>query len=235
LKCDHIVEIGILKVGLDGSQLDHTVRVNPGRSIPPEATAVHGITDKDVADCPSFSEIAASLVTALEGCDLCGFNIIKFDLLLICAEFDRAGRTFPLEGRQIVDVYHIFCHYEKRDLKAAVRFYCAREHDNAHSAKDDAMATAEVLDAMVGHYPDLPRSPAEIQRRISNRNGVDSSGNFVRNAKGEVLFNFGKHKGKPLTDIARKEPGYLGWMLTDGFYADTKAVVRKALESQRAL
>lgn len=228
---DRIVEIGILKVTPDGRRCRRVLRINPGIPIPPAATEVHGITDADVAEEPRFGDVAAGLATFLDGCDLCGYNLKRFDLRMLHGEFSRAGMALPLQGRAIVDALEIFFAYEKRDLAAAVRFYCNREHENAHSAGADAMATAAVLDAMLARYEELPRSPAGLHQHFQDPNAVDSSGCFVRVA-GQVRFAFGKHRGKPLDAVARMKPDYLQWMLDQGFLDDTKQVVRQALAAR---
>jgi DNA polymerase-3 subunit epsilon len=155
---DRIVEVSVLKVLPDGDRQHRTCRVNPGIPIPAAATAVHGITDADVAGEPSFGQVAAALEEFLRGCDLCGFNIKRFDLPLLYAEFRRAGVPFVLEGRALVDPQEIYHHFERRDLTSAVRFYLGRAHHGAHSAAADVLATAEVLDAMLGRYAELTRT-----------------------------------------------------------------------------
>jgi DNA polymerase-3 subunit epsilon len=225
---DRIVEIGILRVTADNHRSQCILRLNPGIPIPPSATEVHGITDEDVADQPRFADVAGDLLTFLDGCDLCGFNLKRFDLRLLHAEFTRAGISFSLQERAIVDPLEIFFAYEKRDLAAAVRFYCDREHENAHSAGADVLATTEVLDAMLARYEDLPRTTAGLYRHFLDPNAVDSGGYFVRVA-GQVRFAFGKHRGQPLDAVARNKPDYLKWMLAQDFFNDAKAVVRQAL------
>jgi DNA polymerase-3 subunit epsilon len=228
VQTDRIVEIGILKVMPGGRRLRRVLRVNPGVPIPAAATEVHGITDEDVADAPRFAEVAADLLAFLDGCDLAGFNLKRFDLRLLHAECARAGLALPLAGRAIVDALEIFFAYEKRDLAAAVRFYCGREHEGAHAAGADMVATAEVLDAMLERYADLPRTAVGLHQHFKDPNAVDSGGCFVR-VEGQVRFAFGKYRGQPLDGVARTKPDYLKWMLGQDFFDDAKAVVRQAL------
>jgi DNA polymerase-3 subunit epsilon len=228
-----IVEISILKVLPDGRQKHHNHRVNPGIPIPPEATAIHGITDADVSNEPRFAQLAADLRTLLDGCDLCGFNLKRFDLRVLYLEFNRASQPLSLEGRAILDPMEIFHARERRDLAAAVHFYCGREHEGAHAASADVLATAEVLDAMLSRYTDLPRTVAGLDQHLKNPNAVDSAGHFVR-FEGEIRFTFGKHRGQPLEAVARMKPDYLQWMLTQDFFDDTKAVVKEALRRSRS-
>ncbi len=230
---DRIVEIGILKVLPDGRAEHRNHRVNPGIPIPPAATAIHGIADADVANEPRFVQLAANLRAFLEGCDLCGFNIKRFDLRVLYVEFNRASLPLSLEGRAILDPMEIFHAREPRDLAAAVRFYCARcEHENAHAAFADVLAAAEVFDAMLGRYADLPRTVAGLHQHLKNPNAVDSAGNFTR-VEGQLQFAFGKYRGQPLDAVARTKPDYLQWMLAQDFFDDTKAIVKDAL--RRAL
>jgi DNA polymerase III subunit epsilon len=227
-RVDRIVEVCVLLVRPNGQVEEWTRRLNPGIPIPPGATAVHGITDADVAHAPAFEEVAPELLALLDGCDLCGFNLKRFDLRVLYAEFARVDRTLPLDGRAVVDPLEIFHAYERRDLSAAVRFYCGRDHDGAHGAAADVRATAEVLDAMLTRYADLPRSVAGLHQLFKDSKAADSGGRFVR-VEGEVRFAFGKHRGQPLATVARREPDYLKWMLTQDFFDDTKALVRDAL------
>jgi DNA polymerase-3 subunit epsilon len=225
---DRIVEIAILIFCPNGRPTRHVERLHPGMPIPPAATAIHGITDKHVADKPRFKEVAGKLLALLADCDFCGFNLKKFDLRMLYAEFARAGKSLPLENRAIVDPLEIFFAYEKRDLAAAVRFYCGRDHEDAHSAAADVQATAEVLDAMLGRYGDLPRTVAGLHQQFKDPNALDANGSFVR-VNGEVQFAFGKYRGQSLRAVAREKPDYLQWMLTQDFFDDAKALVRQAL------
>ncbi len=232
-KTDRIVEISVLKIQPDGQRTHRTRRLNPGRPIPPEATSVHGITDADIAGEPRFEQVVDSLLSFLEGCDFCGFNPKRFDLRMLYGEVSRAGRKLILEGRAIIDAMEIFHRQEPRDLAAAVRMYLGRDHQDSHSAAADVLATAEILDAMVAHYPDLPRSAAGLHQHFMDAESVDSEG-FFRRLEGEVRFRKGKYRGTPLAAIAAADPGYLEWMLGQDFYEDTKAVARDALAAARS-
>ncbi|MDB5308645.1 MAG: hypothetical protein JWO38_2847 [Gemmataceae bacterium] len=228
---DRIVELSVLKLLPDG-RTHVTRRVNPGVPIPAEASEVHGIYDADVEGEPAFAEVAGGLMVLLDGCDLCGFNIRRFDLRVLHAEFRRAGLTLPLAGRAVIDPLQIFHARERRDLAAAVQFYLGREHAGAHSAAADTAATADVLDAMLGRYRDLPRGVAELFQHFKDPNEVDSTGCFTR-VEGQVRFAFGKYRGQPLAAVAARSPDYLEWMLDQDFFEDTKVVVRQALAARR--
>lgn len=225
---DRIVEISLLKIRPDGTREQRTYRVNPEIPIPPEATRVHGINDADVAGQPRFNQLADELMAFLHECDLCGFNLKRFDLRLLAAELGRVGRELRLQGRHIIDAQEIFHAYERRDLSAALEFYCGKEHASRHSAEADVLATAEILDAMLDRYADLPRRVEELGRHFTDPNSVDASGKFVR-VDGKICFAFGQHRGRTLDDVARLDAAYLDWLLGADFHGDTKAVVKEAL------
>jgi DNA polymerase-3 subunit epsilon len=233
-KVDRIVEVSALKLWPDGAYEHRTRRVNPGVPIPAEATAIHGISDDDVAEMPTFRAIAPGLARYLDGCDLCGYNILKYDLRLLAAEFHRAGVRFPVSGRKIVDACQIFHRREPRDLTAAYRFYCGRGHDGAHGAAADVLATLAVLDAQVAHYDDLPRTVDGLHAYCNDPAALDASGMFGRGEGGRIVFIKGKYKGRSLEDIARAKPDYLEWMLREDYYDDTKRLAAEALQQQEA-
>lgn len=232
-RTDRVVEISVLKVWPERRVEEYTRRLNPGVPIPREATAVHGIGDADVRDAPRFEDVADDLRARLDDCDLCGFNLKRFDLPLLAAEFRRAGCPFVLEGRALIDPQEIFHARERRDLTAAVRFYLGRDHDGAHGAAADVRATAAVLDAMLARYPDLRRDVEGLHGQFLDPRAVDPNGFFTR-VGGEIRFAKGKHRGQPLAFIARTSPDYLEWMLAQDFFEDTKAIAREALRRRGA-
>lgn len=229
---DRIVEISIVKVSptTPGAPNDvevKTRRINPGMPIPPEAQAVHGITDDDVKDCPSFAQIAKSLAQLLQGCDIAGYNSNRFDIPLLAEEFLRAGVDYDFHKRNLVDVQNIFHKKEQRTLKAAYKFYCGENLDNAHSAEADTMATYRVLEAQLDRYAADEEEPlqndVEYLAKYSTVNRyVDYAGRIVLDDNGEPVFNFGKHKGRPVRDVLRSEPSYYNWMMDGDFTLDTK-------------
>ena len=226
-KTDRIVEVAVVRIFPDGSRDDRCRRVNPGVPIPEAATAIHGITDADVKDEPSFGILAPRLAKFLDGCDLCGFNLKRFDLRVLIAEFDRAGHRFPFQERKIVDPLVIFHYRERRDLSAALRFYCDREHQGAHGASADVQATVEILDAMLDRYPDLPRSVDELHDVLRDERDADLERKFIR-VNGQITFNFGKYQGRRLDEVAQESPGYIEWMLGQSFLDDVKELVTEA-------
>ncbi|MHB1558057.1 MAG: exonuclease domain-containing protein [Isosphaeraceae bacterium] len=234
VEVDRIIEISTLKILPDGSNRIHTRRVNPGIPIHPEATAVHGITDADVAHERPFAEIAPGLATYLDGCDLCGYNIWTFDLKILVAEFRRANVPFSTAGRHIVDPCRIFHKREPRDLTAALRFYCNMAHDGAHAAEADVLAALLVLDGQAARYADLPRTIAELHDHMEYPEIVDPFGKLVRRPDGATVFTFGKYRDESVDGVARTDPGYLEWVLRSEFSEEAKAVVRQALGRRAA-
>jgi len=232
LNNDRIVELAFIKITPHGDVLERERRFNPGMPIPPEATAVHGISDADVADELLFCQTARSLAEMLDECDLAGFNIRRFDIPMLVNEFKRCGVDFRVNARRIVDMQNIFHREEPRDLSAAARFYLDREHEEAHTALGDIRTSAGVLGAQLQRYEHLPRDldglHAYCEEYAPTWNEVDRW--FGPEEEGRV-FRRGKHRGRALAEVARDEPDYLRWMLgADDMDDDVIAVVRAALE-----
>lgn len=222
---DRIVELSYIKVMPDGTEVERTMRINPEMPIPAQATAVHHISDSDVADKPTFRMVAQDLLREFEGCDIAGFNSNKFDVPLLVEEFGRAGLSFDMAGRRFVDVQNIFHKMEQRTLVAAYRFYCGKELDGAHSALADTRATYEVLKAQLDRYPATPEfaNDVEVLANFSTQTrNIDLAGRFVKNEKGEAVFNFGKYKGQLVETVLKRDPSYYSWMLQGDFAKDTK-------------
>ena len=222
---DRIVEISIIKMMPDGSEQVKTKRVNPEMPIPPGSTKVHGITDADVANEPTFKMIAGEIASFIDNSDLAGYNSNKFDVPLLVDEFLRAGINFDMKGRRMIDVQNIFHKMEQRTLVAAYRFYCNKEIINAHSAEADIRATYEVLLAQLEKYPDLKADVDYLHEFSSNGNFVDFAGRLVYNDNKEEVFNFGKHKGKTVATVFKEEPSYYDWMMKGEFPLQTKQVI----------
>ena len=228
-RADRIIELCIIKITPNHQRSTHTFRINPECKIPKESTAIHGITDADVADCPTFSMLAREISDLLEGCDLGGFNIARFDIPMLAEEFKRSGIPFSTESRRILDVQRIFHRMEPRDLSAALRFYCGKEHVDAHGAEADVVATIEVFDGQLERYPDLPRDMDKLDDFCNQRNPdwVDSSGKLIWQ-HGEVVLNFGQRRGTSLKSLIEANDGYINWMLRADFPPDTRKIIEDA-------
>lgn len=223
---DRIVEICAVKVMPNGDQEIKTRRLNPTIPISPEAQAVHGISNEDVKDCPKFKEIAKSLAQWMAGCDIAGYNSLKFDIPLLAEEFLRAGVEFDFRKRHLIDVQNIFHKMEQRTLSAAYKFYCQKDLENAHSAEADTLATYEILKAQLDRYPETLKNDVTMLADFSTRSRfVDYAGRIILNDKDQPVINFGKHKGKLVENVLRLEPSYYAWIMNGDFTLDTKKVL----------
>ena len=230
---DRIVEFSIFKIMPNGEQIIRTQLINPTIPIPEETSKIHGIYDADVAEKPTFKEIAKELAKFLEGTDLAGFNSIKFDVPLLVEEFLRADVSFDISKRKLIDVQRIFHMMEKRNLTAAYKFYCNKTLVNAHSAEADTQATLEIFEAQVRKYENMDvydglgnkigviKNDMETIHNITAGNMIDLAGRMILKDN-DIYFNFGKHKGKKVTDVLDKEPSYYDWIMKSDFPLDTK-------------
>ncbi len=228
---DRIVELALIRISPQGDVLERVRRFNPGIPISPEASAVHGIFDEDVANEPPFSATAKSLAELLDNCDLGGFNIRRFDIPMLLAEFKRAGILFSIKDRLLIDAQTIFHREEPRDLSAAARFYLGREHREAHTALGDIRTSAAVLSAQLERYPEIPRDLEGLHAYCDEvspfRSEVDR---WFHEKDGALVFRRGKHRGEALNQVASSAPDYLKWMLgADDMDEEVLALVREAL------
>lgn len=236
---DRIVEISVIKLMPSGESQTKTTRINPTIPIPLETSLIHGIYDEDIKDAPTFKQISKSLAKFLEGADLSGFNLLKFDVPVLVEEFLRADVEFDTEQRKIVDAQKIFHLMEKRNLSSAYKFYCNKFLEGAHGAEADTVATMEVLHAQVEKYlgqkvlDNLGKELGVIDNDVSilhaltSSNMVDLAGRMMFNNDGVEVFNFGKHRNRPVEDVLRKEPSYYDWMMNGNFPMDTKRKLTK--------
>ena len=239
---DRIVELSYYKVFPNGTSEGKTFRVKPVQMmlgqevqlhISEEASAVHGIYDEDLVNCPTFKEIAPELVRVLEDADLAGYNSNHFDLPLLAEEMMRAGVNIDLKGKRMVDVFTIFQRQEPRNLVAAYKFYCGKDLTNAHSADADTMATYEVLMAQLEKY-DIPVDVDGLAEfTAGNTRLADFAGRIAYDAQGVEVFNFGKYKGQRVADVFRRDPGYYGWIQNGDFPQYTKNVFTRLYLSLR--
>lgn len=224
---DRIVELSLIKVYPNGDEEVKSRRLNPEMPIPPQATAIHHITDEDVKDAPTFKQVAKDLARIFEGCDVAGFNSNRFDIPLLEEEFLRAGVDFDFSKRRFIDVQTIFHKMEQRTLVAAYKFYCHKDLTEAHSAEADTRATYEVLKAQLDRYPELQNDVSFLSEFSTQNKNVDLAGRIIFNDDKVEVFNFGKHKGKPVEEVLRREPSYYGWMMQGEFPLNTKKVLTR--------
>ena len=223
---DKIVEIAVLKIDINNQKKEMVWRVNPECPIPDEASSVHGITDERVKDQPIFKKISKEIYNFIEGCDLGGYNIDKFDLPLLVEEFIRSGIDVSSFVKvKTVDVQTIFFKKEPRDLSSALKFYCNKDHGNAHTALDDTIATYEVLLSQLDKYHDLEPSVDFLSTLTRRNKNIDFAGRIIEDDNGDAIFNFGKHKGKKVKEVLTKEKGYYSWMMNSDFPEYTKKVI----------
>lgn len=222
---DRIVEISMVKVSPDGSKDIKTRRVNPGIPIPAEATAVHGISDKDVKDAPMFKSIAKSLAEYVKGCDFAGYNSNRFDIPMLVEEFLRVGIDIDIKKRRSVDVQTIFHKMEQRTLSAAYKFYCDSVLENAHSAEADTLATYEILKSQLDRYPELENNIDYLSQYTTQNNYADYAGRVAYDDAGIEIFNFGKHKGRRVADVFKNDPSYYSWIINGDFPEYTKKIL----------
>lgn len=225
---DKIVEIAVIKIMPDGNKLVKRKLINPQMPIPASASDIHGITDEMVKDAPTFKQVANEVKQFLENCDLGGYNSNRFDVPMLIEEFIRSGLEFSTDGRKMVDVQKVFHLMEQRTLSAAYKFYCSKILDGAHSAEADATATWEVLEAQVERYPSIGNTVDSIVKFTGEDDIVDFARRFIK-VNGIEIFNFGKHKGKPVTEVLRAEPQYYDWMMKGDFAMNTKQKLTEIL------
>jgi DNA polymerase-3 subunit epsilon len=235
---DRIVEIAILKIHPDYSEETFLARVNPEMDIPAEVTLIHGISNEDIKDSPTFKELVPKIEAFIGDADLGGYNSNKFDIPMLAEELLRAGSEFNLTARKFIDVQNIFHKMEQRTLSAAYMFYCNEDLSNAHSALADTTATWEVLKSQLEKYPDL-KGEIDFLADFSkggNLNNLDFAGRLGIDDKGNAVYNFGKHKGKTVRQVHQEEPGYYGWFVSDStdFPKFTKLKLKEEMEKIKA-
>lgn len=234
---DRIVQIGIVRLMPDGTRSQYQTLVNPGIPIPAEATAVHGISDIDVAMAPTLDAVAREVLDELAGCDLSGFNVLRFDIPFLTEELHRVGHAWNTSTLRVVDVQRIYHKMEPRDLSAALKFYCGKEHDGAHDALADVQATADVLLAQIERYPEKLQGDIAFLGELSGdrQRSPDAAGKLRFDDRGQVCLGFGKYQGWSLENIGRNDPGYLQWLMTKAeLPGSTLAVMKEALAGMHA-
>lgn len=229
---DRIVELAFVKINPDGTRDKYIKRINPQMPIPAASSAIHGIYDADVVNAPSFKQIGHELYQWIKGCDFGGYNATRFDLPLLAEEFLRAGIDVDFTERAMVDVQQIFFKMEQRTLSAALQFYCGRTIENAHSAEADIDATIDVFEAQLERYQNLPHDTQGIQEFAGSNDMVDYARRMVLK-DGKPIFNFGKHKGKLVTEVFKQEPSYYDWIMNADFALHTKQKASEILNEMK--
>jgi DNA polymerase-3 subunit epsilon len=235
-RMDRIVEIACVKVHPDGRRESFVRRLDPGMPIPRAATAIHGISDSDVAGEPTFADVADELTRFFDGCDLAGYNVAGFDLPVLRVEFLRVGREFDVSSRRMIDAQRIFFAHEPRHLSAAARLYCGRDHAGAHGALADAEMSLDVFVGQLERYGDLPRSVEQLHELYCAGldRDLDPEGK-IRLVSGEPTVNFGRYRGRTLREMGREDPSFLEWILQEDFSRPVKEIVRTFLPAQTTL
>jgi DNA polymerase-3 subunit epsilon len=228
ISTDRIVEIAIVKISPDGSRLVKRKIINPTIPIPQGAIDVHGITNEMVKDAPTFKQASNEIKQFIEGCDIGGYNSNRFDIPMLVEEFLRCELNIDIESRKLVDVQKVYHLMEQRTLSAAYKFYCQKDLEGAHGAEVDATATYEVLEAQIEKYSQIGNTVDSIIKFTGEEQIVDFSRRFIME-NGVEIFNFGKHKGKPVTRVLKEEPQYYDWMMKGDFALHTKLKITEIL------
>ncbi|MFY7963735.1 MAG: exonuclease domain-containing protein [Chitinophagaceae bacterium] len=228
ISTDRIVEIAIVKISPDGTKTVKRKILNPTIPIPQGAIDVHGITNEMVKDAPTFKQASNEIKQFIEGCDIGGYNSNRFDIPMLVEEFLRCELNIDIESRKLVDVQKVYHLMEQRTLSAAYKFYCQKELEGAHGAEVDATATYEVLEAQIAKYSQIGNTVESIIKFTGEEQIVDFSRRFVME-NGVEVFNFGKHKGKPVTRVLKEEPQYYDWMMKGDFALHTKLKITEIL------
>ncbi|MDE3145044.1 MAG: 3'-5' exonuclease [Bacteroidota bacterium] len=228
ISTDKIVEIAIVKIAIDGSKIVKRKLINPQMPIPAASSEIHGITNEMVKDAPTFKQAANEIKQFIDNCDLAGYNSNRFDIPMLIEEFLRAGLEFNVDDKKLLDVQKVFHMMEQRTLGAAYKFYCNKQLENAHSAEVDATATWEILEAQVERYAQIGTTVESIVKFTGEDDIVDFARRFIKE-NGVEIFNFGKHKGKPVTQVLKEEPQYYDWMMKGDFPMNTKQKLTEIL------
>jgi len=230
ISSDRIIEIFLLKINPDQSRESWSTRINPGIPIKKEATEVHGITDEDVKNQPPFAALAPKIEQFFENADIAGYNSNYFDIPLLMEEFYRVGIYFDISNKKTVDVYKIFSKMERRDLAAAYKFYCGKDHPDAHSAEADVLATFQILEAQLEKYGDEIQNEIGFLHAFTTDTEMVDIGRRLINENGIVRYNFGKYKGMAVTEVFAKDPSYYHWIMRGEFHIDTKKKLQQIKE-----
>lgn len=234
-KLDRLIDLCVIVIQPGGERATHNFRVHPQCKIPAESIAIHGITDEDVKDCPPFSEVVDEIDKVFKGADLCGYNLLHFDIPLLEEEYIRSDRKFHRANRRVLDAQRIYHKREPRDLSAALMFYANEVHSGAHGAEADVVATIKVLEGQYKKYDDLPADMDAADEFCNPRDPswADRNGMLKVNAKGDIMINFGKKSGRLLKDLARQDRQFLKWICKGDFPHDMQEIVSGFLKNNQ--
>lgn len=232
IRTDRIVEISVIKFNPDDTEVEKTVRVHPTIPIPKAASAIHGITDEDVMNEPPFDRFAKSFLDFINGCDIGGFNVLRFDIPLLQEEFKRCNLTWDLTNISLIDPMVIFHKKEPRDLNAAYQKYCGTALEGAHQAVTDARAAKDILVGQIKYYSDIGETIEELHSfcNLRNPDWIDDRGQVINTDDGPT-FGFGKYYGLLISEVAKDDQGYLDWILGTDFDPLVKQLIKKIMEN----
>ena len=224
---DRIVEIAILRVDTNNQESQKVWRINPEMDISFQATQVHGISNQMVEKEPNFAHYSNDIYQFIKGCDLAGFNAIKFDIPILVEELIRADIDFDFSRIRMIDSQVIYHKKEPRNLSAALKFYCDKDLENAHSALDDTIATYEVFKAQLDRYDDLEPNMDFLSEYTKRNNNLDFAGKIRIDSDNDAIFAFGKYAGQKVTDVFKSDKGYYSWIMKGDFPEYTKKIFTK--------
>lgn len=247
---DRILQIALIKLPAGGGEREELeMIINPGVLISEEAYAIHGIGPKEVANKPTFGQVAQQLYDFIGDADLAGYNSNRFDVPMLMEEFARNGYEFDINKRRLVDAQRIFYRMEPRTLSAALRFYTGKRMENAHDALADVRATIDVFEGQLKHYADkdylndegevviekpLSQDIATIDKFCRDESSLDVTNRLKLNEDGIAVFNFGKYQGKPVGEVCANDPGFYNWLLNKDFTQQVKQMVKKYTAAYKA-
>lgn len=242
---DRILQLGMVKLLKNGQPpIEMCMLINPGIPISEESMQIHGITPKDLANKPTFSQVAQKIWDFIGNSDLAGYNSNRFDVPMLMEEFARVGMEFDVSKRRLIDVQRIFYKMEPRTLRAAYRLYCGRELEDAHDALADVKATLEVFKGQLQVYEgkdlldeDGNTIPAPIKNNMqalhdftNDLNFLDATQKLRVQPDGKVIFTFGKYANQEVKEVLRKEKNYGHWILEKEFSSQVKQIIRQMMK-----
>lgn len=231
IRKDRIVELAYIKWEGGIEVLRNTLRLNPTIPIQEGASRVHGISESDIVNCPTFKDKCDALSKVFEGSYWCAYNGLRFDVPLIQSEFLRCNRTLKPEG--MLDPMRIFNHFEgeickkgTRTLMAAHLRYLNRPSDGAHGAMSDVEAMLRVTFAQMNCYPEI-KNISDFSRICTKGNRKLDYRGFFKVQDEKVIMGLGKFANTPIEKIPKT---YLAWMVgTTTLPEDARRIAEDAI------